>query len=78
MRLNRTEYRCPRRKFNFFWNYNFLEKQHSFLFSNCRRDIDRSNKQQAMRDFVKRARLSADKLPSICFYTILNSYNKFF
>jgi transcription initiation factor TFIID subunit 5 len=39
------------------------------------RDIDRSNKQQAMRDFVKRARLSGDKLPSICFYTILNSFN---
>ncbi len=39
------------------------------------RDIDRQNKQQAMRDYVKRARLGADKLPSICFYTILNSYN---
>lgn len=30
-----------------------------------------------MRDFVKRARLSADKLPSICFYTLLNSYNTY-
>ena len=39
------------------------------------RDIDRQNKQQAMRDYVKRARLGVDKLPSICFYTILNSYN---
>lgn len=39
------------------------------------RDIDKQNKQQAMRDYVKRARLGVDKLPSICFYTILNSYN---
>lgn len=39
------------------------------------REIDRLNKQQAMKDFMKRARLSADKPPSICFYTILNSFN---
>lgn len=39
-----------------------------------RRDVDRANRQQAMRDFLKRARLSSEKLPSICFYTILNSH----
>lgn len=39
------------------------------------RDIDRQNRQQAARDYIKRARLGPDKLPSICFYTILNSYN---
>ncbi len=39
------------------------------------RDIDKLNRQQAFRDYIKRARLSAEKLPSICFYTILNSYN---
>jgi len=39
------------------------------------RDIDKLNRQQAFRDYIKRARLSGEKLPSICFYTILNSYN---
>jgi transcription initiation factor TFIID subunit 5 len=39
------------------------------------RDVDRQNRQQVIKDYSKRARLSADKLPSICFYTILNSYN---
>jgi len=40
-----------------------------------RRDVDRQNRQQAAKDYVKRARLGPEKLPSICFYTILNSYN---
>jgi hypothetical protein len=40
-----------------------------------RRDIDRQNRAQAVKDYAKRARLGVDKLPSICFYTILNSYN---
>lgn len=39
------------------------------------RDIDRQNRQQAAKDFIKRARVGPEKLPSICFYTILNSYN---
>jgi len=39
------------------------------------REIDRINKQQALKDFVKRARLAPDKLPSTCFYTFLNTYS---
>lgn len=57
-----------------FWFEIVLKLKVFFFFS--RRDIDRANRQQAMRDFIKRARLGAEKLPSICFYTILNSYYK--
>ena len=39
------------------------------------RDTDRAMRQQAARDYLKRARLGVDKLPSICFYTILNAYD---
>lgn len=39
------------------------------------RDIDRQNRHQAAKDYQRRARLGPEKLPSICFYTILNSYN---
>lgn len=39
------------------------------------REIDRQNRLQAHKDFLKRARLAPDKLPSVCFYTILNAYH---
>lgn len=55
-------------------NLVLLEEIKAIFSLDKRRDVDRANRQQAMRDYSKRARLGPDKLPSICFYTILNSF----
>ncbi|XP_006821419.1 transcription initiation factor TFIID subunit 5-like [Saccoglossus kowalevskii] len=38
------------------------------------RDIDKMERVIAMRETLKRIKVSADNLPSICFYTFLNAY----
>ena len=37
------------------------------------RDIDKAERAKALREISKRLQLSADTLPSICHYTVLNS-----
>ena len=38
-----------------------------------RRDIDKLEKVKALREASKRVNLGPDNLPSICFYTLINS-----
>ena len=37
------------------------------------RDIDKAERAKALREIARRQQLSADTLPSICHYTIMNS-----
>lgn len=41
--------------------------------SSCRKDADKLEKVKALREASKRMTLSPDTLPSVCFYTLLNS-----
>lgn len=44
-----------------------------YIFFLYRRDIDKVEKIKALREASKRVNLGPDNLPSICFYTMLNS-----
>jgi transcription initiation factor TFIID subunit 5 len=48
----------------------------SYIFvlqSACRKDADKLEKVKALREASKRVTLGPETLPSICFYTLLNS-----
>ncbi len=45
----------------------------SLLDSLRRRDVDKVEKVKALREAAKRVNLGPDNLPSICFYTLVNS-----
>jgi hypothetical protein len=46
---------------------------YTVLLCTCRKDADKLEKVKAMREASKRVTLGPDTLPSICFYTLLNS-----
>jgi len=58
----------------FCWNvFTVVTATTILLQSACRKDADKLEKVKALREASKRVTLGPDTLPSICFYTLLNS-----
>ena len=55
-----------------------VEQQKNKMIKLLRRDIDKLEKIQTVKESRKRVELNADLLPSVCFYTFLNAYQRYF